>query len=58
MRTLAIRAAVNATVKGGLLDPPVHVCVPCGSSHGDWFPGEAYTMHGRLDLTPWERELT
>jgi hypothetical protein len=59
MRTLAIHAAVRVAIKGDIKRwvPPVWVCVPCGSSHGDWFPGPNYPSHGRLELTPYELDL-
>ena len=56
MRPLAIRAAVNVAVKAEV-DPPLYVCPPCLSSHGDWFPGPNYPSHERVKLTPFELEL-
>jgi hypothetical protein len=56
VRPLAVLAATNMSVRAGV-DPPVFVCPPCRSSHGDWFPGPVYTMHERVQLTPFELEL-
>jgi hypothetical protein len=56
VKPLAIRAAVLFALRKDL-PPPVVVCVPCGSSHGPdyWPPPES--MHSRVALTPFEREI-
>jgi hypothetical protein len=58
MRAAAVRASVRYAVTRGE-DPPVIVCPPCGYAHGESFfptPG-VETMHARVELTGWEREM-